>query len=247
MWRELPSPTLWAHRGAAAELPENTLASFRRAVELGAHALETDLHMTADGHVVVAHDPDGKRLAGVPREIRRVSLAELRTWDVGRGLGVPTLAELLEELPGVPLNVDLKQRQPSLVEPVVSLLRRMNAEDRVLVASFDAQTLIEVRRAGYRGRTGLGRSDVLRLLLLPRICDRLYPQKGQAAQVPHRLNGVPTPLATRRFIDRCHANQLRVDFWTVNDPAEARLLLALGADGIMTDDPAAIAPVFSHM
>src|ERR1700689_2026557 len=113
-------PRLYAHRGAAVELPENTLPAFRLALELGADAIETDAHLTRDGHVVLSHDPSGERCAGVPRAIRQSTLAEVRAWDMGHAFRerhpgapaerflIPTLDELLTQLPGVPLNVDVK-------------------------------------------------------------------------------------------------------------------------------------------
>ncbi|MSP59645.1 MAG: glycerophosphodiester phosphodiesterase [Myxococcales bacterium] len=252
------TPLLYAHRGAPLEEPENTLPSFRRALALGAGALETDLHMTSDGHIVTSHDPDGARLAGVGEEIRRSTLAEVQRWDIGKNFAarsgerfagrsyrVPTLEELLVELPGVPINVDVKQRDPPMVEPLLRLLRRLNAEERVLVASFHGGTLAEVRRRGYPGLTSLGQRDVLRLLLTPAPLLRLLPRHGDAAQVPASLRGIS--LGRRWLIERCHAANLRVDYWTVDDPTEARRLLALGADGIMTDDVAAIAPLFQEL
>ena len=250
------SPLLYAHRGAAAEEPENTLASFQRGLSYGADVLEMDLHMTSDGHIVVSHDPSGARLAGVPAEIRRTRLCDVKTWDVGRGFSrlgesfagrgyrIPTLEEVLVELPGVPLNVDAKQTDPPLVEPLLALLRRMRAEERVLVASFSGASMRRVRRLRYPGRAALSRDDVLALLALPRVVLRRLVRPGDAAQLPARVGRMR--LARRGLIDKCHALGLRVDFWTVNDPREARALLALGADGIMTDDPAAIAPVFGR-
>ena len=241
-------PLLHAHRGAASEQPENTLASFARALELGADALETDLHLTADGHVVASHDATLARMAGVPVAIRRATLDELRRCDVGwgfvdreggrpfegRGVRVPTLEEILDAFPGVPLNVDVKQRSPSMVGPVLDLLRRKRAEDRVLVASFDGATLRAVRAAGYPGRTGLGPLPAL----------RAAPLRGAAVQVPPSARGLR--LDTPGFVQKSHALGLRLDYWTINDPEEAGRLLTLGADGIMTDDPAAIAPVFKR-
>lgn len=251
------TPRMYAHRGAAAELPENTLPAFRRGVELGADALELDVHMTADGHIVVSHDPTGARMAGVAREIRRCRLEEVREWDVGRGFvddsgerpfagrgyHIPTLEEVLEEFPEVILNVDLKQSRPSIVAPVLALLRRMRASERVVVASFSELTLLEVRVRGYRGATGLGRGEVLALLTAPSAVIRRWPFFGNAVQIPTRAG--PLSLARPRFIEKCHRLGMRVDFWTVNDADEARRLLAIGADGIMTDDPGAIAPVFA--
>jgi glycerophosphoryl diester phosphodiesterase len=249
---------LYAHRGAAAECPENTLPSFRRALEIGVDALETDVHMTRDGVPVVSHDPTAERLGGVRVAWRDLDLADAKKIDLGwgfvardgsrpfagTGVHIPTLEELIVELPGVPLNVDLKQAEPPMVKPVLALLRRLRAEDRVTLASFRWRTLVDVRRRGYDGDTSLSQAEVAALVGAPRHTFRNLPFVGVAAQIPVKVG--PLRLATRRFIDKCHAVGLRVDFWTINDPAEAEQLLALGADGIMTDDPAAIAPVFAR-
>jgi glycerophosphoryl diester phosphodiesterase len=251
---------LYGHRGASAERPENTLASFARALEAGADALETDVHLTADGHVVVSHDASGARAAGVARRIAASTLDEVQRWDAGwgfvapgggrtfagRGLRIPTLREVLERFPGVHVNVDVKQRAPSMVAPLLSLLREARAEERVTLASFDAAVLAALRRAGYRGETALGRSEVLRLLVLPLSLLKLRPLAlaGHAVQIPPRTRRFD--LSAASFIAKCHALGLRVDYWTVNDPAEAEALVARGADGIMSDDPAAVAPVVAR-
>jgi glycerophosphoryl diester phosphodiesterase len=245
-------PVLYAHRGAAAELPENTLPSFRRALEVGATALETDVHLTRDGHVVVSHDPTGARTAGVPRAIRDATLAEVRAWDVGRAFRerrggppgaftMPTLEELVTAFPGVSLNVDIKQHDAGAAAAVVAVVRRLRAEARVLLTSFDGSTIQRVRRLGYEGPTGLGRAEVARLAFLPMAALRLFPLHGKAAQIPTRIG--PLRLDSRALVDKAHALGIEVHYWTINDPAEAERLIALGADAIMTDDPAAIAPV----
>jgi glycerophosphoryl diester phosphodiesterase len=254
-----PRRLLYAHRGASYECPENTLAAFSRALELGVDALETDAHMTADGHVVVAHDPSGARMCGVNRAIRDTALHELKTWNAGLGfidadgqrpfaeqrLTIPTLEELVVEFPGVPLNIDLKQRTPPIVDATLAALRRLGAEHRTTLASFDTATLRAVRARGYQGPTALARREVIALVGVPRLARRVLAPPGSAAQLPVSFG--PLRLASRRIVDKCHALGLRVDFWTVNRPAEARQLLALGADGIMTDDPRAVAPVFASL
>jgi glycerophosphoryl diester phosphodiesterase len=247
----------YAHRGATRERPENTLAAFTRALELGATALETDAHLTADGHVVLSHDPTGKRMANVPVPIERARLDEVRAWDagygyvdeagarpfVGRGLRMPTLEEVLEALPDVPLNVDAKLHTTRMADALVALLRRCKAQERVRVASFSSGMLRRIRALGYEGETGLGTEEVAWALFAPRLALRARPLRGHAAQIPLLAYGLR--LDTRACIARLHSAGVRVDFWTVDDPAEARRLLALGADGIMTDDAAAIAPVFA--
>jgi glycerophosphoryl diester phosphodiesterase len=246
---------LFAHRGASAELPENTLPAFHRALEVGAGALETDAHLTRDGHVVLSHDPGGARCAGVPRPIRASTLAEVRSWDMGcvfrrshrvpaTRFVMPTLDELLAELPGVPVNVDVKDHDAHAARAVVDVVRRRKAEDRVTLASFDAATLRVVRRLGYEGATSTGSSEVLRLILLPERALRRFPLAARAAQLPLRVG--PFSLDTPAFVAKVHALGMALHYWTIDDPAEATRLLALGADGIMTNDPARIAPVFAR-
>jgi glycerophosphoryl diester phosphodiesterase len=253
-------PRLYAHRGAAAEEPENTLPSFARALEHGADALETDVHVTSDGHVVASHDPDGARMTGVGAAIRRTPLAEVQRWDAGwgflrggarpfagKGYRIPTLEELLAAFPHTLVNIDIKQHDAAAVDTVVALLRRLRVEERVLVASFSSRVLARARRIGWRGATALGREDVLRVLALPAFAQQLAARipwldlRGRAAQVPVQAGRIR--LATPSFLAKCRALGVRVDYWTINDPAQARALLDLGADGIMTDDPATIAPV----
>jgi glycerophosphoryl diester phosphodiesterase len=248
---------LYAHRGASAELPENTLPAFRRALEYGVDALELDVHLTRDGHPLVAHDPTAERMAGVPAAWRDLDLADAQALDMGRGfiaadggrphagkgIRAPSLEELLVELPGVRLNVDVKQVNPPMVRPLLALLRRLGAEERVTLASFQTRTLLAIRRRGYGGETALGQPEVLGLLAMPAAVIERMPFVGVAAQVP--VAAGPVRFDRRPFIDKCHRLGMRVDFWTINDPAEARRLVALGADGIMTDDPARMAPALA--
>ncbi len=252
------TPWLFAHRGASAEHPENTLPAFRRALELGADVLELDVHMTADGTIVVSHDPTGKRMAGVNKAIRRCSLAQVQSWDVAHGFvprggelkgrqssyRIPTLDPVLTEFPTARLNVDIKQRRPCVIKALLALLRRHGAQQRVTLASFYAATIRQVRRLGYAGPTSLARREVIRLIFSPQLLYRLWSRGGSAVQVP--LRSGPLDLSSQAFIDKCHRCGLRVDYWTVNDPQTAEVLLARGADGIMTDDPAALADLFQQ-
>lgn len=251
-------PILYAHRGAAAEQPENTMPSFERALELGADALEMDVHMSSDGHLVVSHDPTGARMCDVPAAIRESPLATVQGWDAGwgfvdatgarpfagRGYRMPTFEQVLAELGEVTINVDLKQPRPSIVRAMLHLLRAHRAEERVTLASFHLRTLLEVRARGFGGTTALSQAEVAALVFSHRRVFAALPLTGTAAQIPVRVG--PLVLGKKRIIDKCHQLGMRVDFWTINDPTEARELLAIGADGIMTDDPAAIAPVFDR-
>jgi glycerophosphoryl diester phosphodiesterase len=234
---------LYAHRGAAAELPENTLPAFRRALECGATAIETDCHVTKDGYVVLSHDPTTAH-AGAARRIAESTLEQVKTWNVAHGhpgtFTIPTLDEALEHFPGVPFNVDCKPAGPGAAAALVRVVREQRAQERVLIASFRTRTLRFVRHLGYEGRTGLAQSEVVRLALMPLAFLRAIPVRGNAAQVPPRAFGVR--LDTHCFVDKCHALGLVVHYWTIDDPVEAHRLSGLGADGIMTNDPRRIAP-----
>ncbi|MCB9735739.1 MAG: glycerophosphodiester phosphodiesterase [Deltaproteobacteria bacterium] len=243
---------VYAHRGASAELPENTLEAFARAVELGVDALELDVWLTADGAVVVHHDALGARTADVDAHIARAPLADVRAWDVGhafrapdgsrpfvgRGFRAPLLEEVLEAFPGVHVNVDVKHHHPRAAEAVVRLCERLRVEGRVTLTSVDHGLVIGMRKLGWRGALGMGQRAGLSLVALPAFALRHLPRVSDAVQIPHRYAGVR--FARRAIVDRCHALGLRVDYWTVNDPALAAELIALGADGIMTDDPARV-------
>lgn len=230
---------IYAHRGASAELPENTLAAFERALELGCDALETDVHLTRDGHIVVHHDASARRLSRDDRRIAELDLDEVRRLDVGRGLHPPTLDEVLAAFPGVHVNIDIKAHSRAAAEAVVELVRRRGDERRVLLTSVDDEVVRHVRATGYAGDVGVGKLGALMVLATPSALLRVAKRAGwvgrQALQIPWRYKGVRFDRAA--LLARGHAAGLRVDYWTVNDPDLAASLVALGADGIMSDDP----------
>ncbi len=231
---------LYAHRGASSKAPENTLNAFRTALDDGANALELDIHRTADGHFVVAHDPDGSRLAGRAERIADVDLEALRRWTIGSE-GVPTLAELLDAFPETPLSIDLKPDDPGAVAPLLELLARHDGERRITLASFHDRLVWRARRLGWRGRTALTRGEVVALRLAPLAMARRLIH-GDAAQIPLRSGAFR--LDRRTLLRRCRTLGIRADYWVVNEPDAARTLLGAGATGIMTDDPARLVPVF---
>ena len=246
---------LYAHRGAAAERPENTMEAFTRAAEIGVDALEMDVHLTRDGQLLVVHDDTAMRMCGAPLAWANLALADAQQLDAGwgflapdgsrpfagRGIHAPRFADVLAAFPALRINVDIKG-EPAL-GAMLELLKRSGAEERVTLASFQLRTAFGARRRGYAGETGLSRGEVAALLALPALAWRQLPFTGTAAQVPVRQG--PLRFDRPAFLAKCHSLGLRVDYWTIDDPAEAARLLALGADGIMTNDPAALKPVFA--
>lgn len=246
---------LYAHRGASAERPENTMAAFERAVEIGVDVLEMDVQVTRDDRLIVAHDDTAFRTTGATVAWHDIDLAHAQRLDAGwgfvaadgtrpfagKGIHVSTFDEVLERFPKTAINVDLKGERA--VELMLALVRERKAEDRVTLASFHAGTLVKLRRAGYGGETSLSQSEIVSLLSLPAVLWRQLPFTGTAAQVPTHHRFIRFDRAA--FIAKCHSLGLRVDFWTIDDRAEAARLLALGADGIMTNDPAALRALFA--
>lgn len=242
---------LFGHRGASIELPENTLEAFERALDVGADAIETDVHVTADGHVVIHHDATATRMAADRRAVADASLAELRRLNVGfgfrdregRGIAapsfrVPTLGEALERFPDVRFNVDVKPRRGAALL-VVECVRKHRAEDRVLLTSFYDEVVADIRREGFRGETGLSQRAALRALLLPARAPALLRPKGDRIQLPTKIGA--RSLLDAKLVHRLHALGLAVDFWVVNDEATLEEVVRSGADGVMTDDPRLLA------
>lgn len=239
---------IYAHRGASAELPENTLAAFERALELGCDALETDVHLSRDGQVVVHHDATARRLSRDERRIADLELDEVRKLDVGRGLHPPTLDEVLDAFPGVHVNIDIKAHSRAAAVAVVELVRRRGDERRVLLTSVDDAVVRYVRATGYPGDVGVGKLGALMVLATPRSVLRAVDNAGwigrQALQIPWRYKRVR--FDREAVVRRAQAAGLRVDYWTINDAELAKRIVRIGADGIMTDDPRRVVAAVSE-
>jgi glycerophosphoryl diester phosphodiesterase len=233
-----PGPLAFAHRGGSLGGPENSLAAFAHAVELGYQYLETDVHTTADGVLIAFHD---SRLDRVTDGTGTVADLPWRTVGAARIAGaepIPLLEDLLGAFPEARFNIDVKAE--SAARPLADAIRRTDAWDRVCVGSFSEARLAAVRAAaGPRLATALGPRGVLRLRLrsLAGPADRLFgtpaPQQAICAQVPASWGGVP--VVDRAFVETAHRLGLQVHVWTVDDPEQIKALLDLGVDGIMAD------------
>jgi glycerophosphoryl diester phosphodiesterase len=231
-----------AHRGASFDAPENTLATIRLGWDQGADAVEFDVRLTRDGQIVVIHDADTKRLAGLDRQVADQTLDELRQLDVGQWKGqqfagerIPTLAEALAIVPaGKRAFVEVK-----CGPEVVPELKRVLAESRLepyqtVVISFATDVITTVKENlpvpamwVVRLRDSNGSTWTADDLI----------ERAKAMNADG-LDLSADPMITADFIRRMTANGLPVFVWTVNDPAVARQLQAAGVAGIATDRPA---------
>ena len=239
------------HRGAAARAPENTLVSFERALADGAEAIEFDVQLSADGVPVVHHDDTVDRTTDGRGAVGALTLAELRRLDAGarfttdggrsfpqrgRGVGIPTLDEVLGAFPRLPLIVEIKTARAA--PAVRALLERHDAARRVVVASFDARALHPFLGAGVS--LGATQPEVARLLLaaMPAAGGLPRAPRYDVASVPRRWHGMPLPVA--RFARLLRPWGRTVHVWTVDDATDAAELWRAGVQGIITNDPAGI-------
>jgi glycerophosphoryl diester phosphodiesterase len=239
-WLEQQSqPVIFAHRGASAWAPENTLASFRLAVEHGAPAIELDVKLTADRQVVVLHDQTVDRTTNGHGDLRQFTLADLRQLEAGsrfsasyQGERIPTLVEVFEAVGAqVYINIELTNyASPAdgLAGLVAGLVRKYAMQNRVMFSSFHPFNLLHTRS------------------LLPKTPAGLLTLEGRAGRLGRGLLGrwvTPAILhpyfqdVHERFMQRQKQLHRRVHVWTVNDPHEMLRLASLGVDGIFTDDP----------
>jgi glycerophosphoryl diester phosphodiesterase len=234
-----PRPRALAHRGWHLDDlagMENSLSAFTRAAAEGYRYIETDVHATADGVVIVHHDPSLDRTTDRTGVITELPFAEVSKAKVGGREPVCSLDVALEELPETLFNIDVKA--DSAVEPVLRTVRRHDAWDRVCLASFADDRLARLRkRGGERLLTSAGQRSARLLWLSSRL--PVLPLRrligGAAAQVPPRHKGLE--VVDSRFVDRAHRWGLEVHAWTVDDSAEMTRLLDLGVDGLVTDRP----------
>lgn len=238
MWKEIQRPVVIAHRGDSAHAPENTLSAFQMAADKRADAIEFDVKLSQDGHVIVIHDQTVDRTTNGHGDVRHLSLAGLRELDAGvRFEGrypnerIPTLGEVFETVGNrIHMNVELTNYATpgdELVPKVVDLVKKHSMEKQVLFSSFfprnlrTARTLLPEVPCGLLAWAGL--------MGFPA---RTWGWKrGMEALHPYLSN------VDERMIARLHAAGIRIHVWTVNDNGDMERLISLGVDGIFTDDP----------
>ncbi len=244
-------PLVIAHRGGAGLWPENTLYGFERAAALGVDVIETDVHVTKDGELVIFHDDTVDRTTDGAGRVGSLTLAELKRLDAayrfspdggrsfplrGSGVTAPTLREVFNALPQMRFNIEPKQVSPSIVPPLCRMIREHGMADRVLVASFSGAVLAEFRRECPEVATSAATGEVASFLARQEAgLASSYSPTMQALQVPEYAGALP--VLTRGFVESAHGRNLRVHAWTVNAEGDMRRLIDMGVDGIMTDYP----------
>lgn len=256
-----PMPRVIAHRGDSRNYPENTLPAFESAVRMGIDVVETDIHLTKDGVLVIWHDPTLERNTDGRGRIEDHTLEELRRFDAGytftqdggktfpfrgKGVRICTLAEALEHCPEQRFNIDLKTKCPEIVDEFIKVIREHDAVDRVVGASFHLSNLKRLRRLAPDFLTSITTAEVVPLLFrqkthtLPKAFKRKI-----IFQIP--MAAGPVKVVTPAFVKAMHQRGAVVMVWTINDEETMRRLFEMGVDSVMTDDPALVIKVADEM
>lgn len=212
------------HRGARGLEPENTIRSFRRALELGVDVIECDVHMTQDGYAILMHDHTVDRTTNGTGAPGNFTFDAIRRLDAGQGEKVPTLEELIELVQGkVELHIELKD--PTALVPVLAIVNARRVRDQVFLTSGDTELLRRLRSAdsGIRVEHIFGSPP-------PDAVQRAVDV--QAQRLSCRFNHL-----TQAFVDGSHRHGLEVIAWPPNTPAEQRYAIGFGVDIICTDRP----------
>ena len=228
-----------AHRGASGHAPENTLAAFRKAVEMGARFIETDLQITRDARVIAIHDLTLDRTTSGHGQVHNQTLQEVRALDAGAWFGsrgavsyagerVPVLDEILSFSAEHDVNFYLEIKSGAawgVEHTVVAAVRNSNAFARVVILSFDPATLDSVYRLDETAMTGF-------------LCEHpVGDLVERAVRLGARQLAPRGDLVTSSLVKKAHEAGLQVVTWTINEPEQMRRLMDAGVDGIMTDYP----------
>ena len=232
-------PQILAHRGARRVAPENTLPAFARALEMGADGIELDVHLSRDGQLVVIHDFGLETTTNGLGPVEALSAAELALLDAGShfgpefaGTGVPTLGQVFDLVGDrCRINVEIKSEHATggpAVEPLAEMIRSRNLHDQVIVSSFNPISLVKMRWTDPKVELGL----LLEEELPPHLRFAWFTPILQP-QAVHPAAG----MVDAAFMQWARARNCAVNVWTVNDVDEARALVTLGVDALISDVP----------
>ena len=218
---------IW-HRGACGLAPENTLASFRKALEIGVDGVEFDAHATKDGELVLMHDDKVDRTTEGTGFIRDLTFEEIRKLDAGmkfkekfRGERVPAMKEALQLLAGKTIFIEIKQE--GIEEKVHEALKAAGMRDNVYVISFNRASVRISKEINKKIKTGL-------ITEKPEDLQYALDLRADIFCLNHAE-------ADREIADAVHKNKMLLNVWTMNDPQEIRQMIEIGADMLTSDFP----------
>ncbi|MDH3302738.1 MAG: glycerophosphodiester phosphodiesterase [Acidimicrobiia bacterium] len=249
---------VFAHQGGEGAAPSNTMIAFRKAAGVGADVLDADLHMSAEGELVLIHDETVDRTSNGTGAVRDLTLAELRTLDFGyqvtaidghghpfrgQGVGIVTAEELFTEFgyresdgAHVRFGIEIKQTTAEAATRFCDLIRRFGYEDRVLVSSFEQPNMDVFRAACPEVATSATEDEVRTFYILHRLgLEGLIQPAYESFQVPEYSGDIL--ILAPGFVDAAQERNIAVIPWTINDADDLGRMIDLGVTGINTDHP----------
>ncbi len=244
---KLKKPRIFAHRGYALKAPENSLPAFSEALSICEY-IETDLHATQDGVLVFHHDFDLKRSCGVDKNLADIKFSELQklrllgTGEIGTDEKIPSAEEALTKFPDAHWNIEIKDPRLKIEDDVLALLKKLGAEERVLIAAENDEIMQRFRALNSNIPTSASHLEVFRIVQWAMTGIGEPPKTlAKAFQLPTEYSGIK--LDRPELIALAHQLGIEVHYWTINDPLVAKKLLESGADGIITDAPDLISKI----
>lgn len=238
---------VYGHRGFAGIAPENTLASFKKALEVGVDGIEFDVHLSKDGHVVICHDPTVERTTGGTGMIKDLALRELQALDAGSwfseefsGERIPALVDLLELVSGydITLNIELKTDKVAYIgleEAVIQVLKAYNMVERCVISSFNFESLVKVKSLLPYVTTGALYKNMSDIPHFWETMDAL----GVSALHPGFRGLSPEAVAEAK------RRGYVVTVWTPDEPSDIEQMIAFGVDGIISNYPDRVKSILS--
>ena len=225
-----------AHRGGSLEAPENTIESFKYALEIGSDIIETDIQLSSDGIPYIFHDDDLKRIPGIEKNFNELLASEIDKLNIFDDYKIPTLEETLKQFPNTKFQIDFKTDE--VVDPAIEIINKLpNIKKNLCVASFSSQRLQKIRSKLSDVTYSMGPHEVLKLLLKSFGVYR-GEISGDCLQIPIYRYGIK--IVTKRFVDFCKRENIKISVWTINSIEEMDYLIGLDVDGIITDKPNAL-------
>lgn len=250
-YADRPAVMVIAHQGGDGLWPGDTLFAFQNAASLGVDVLEMDLHITRDGVLVLIHDETVDRTTNGKGAVEEMTLAELKSLDAGyrwspdggqtfpfrgQGITIPTIEEVFQTFPNHRMVIEIKKTQRSMAAPFCALIRQYGMQNRVLVASFHDERMNEFRAACPKVATSAARQETTSFVLLSKVfLGGLVVPAYQSLQVPEQSSGIR--VLTTQFVRATRRQNLKVEPWTIDDPAQMQQYIEWGIDGIITDRP----------
>ena len=227
---------IWAHRGASAYAPENTLEAFELAKKMGADGVELDVHFSKDGEIVVCHDEKIDRVSNGQGSIPTYTYAELLNFDFGykfygeaRGIKIPTLRQVYELLKDTEMviNIEIKSANPEMPVKCIELAKEMDMLDRTHISSFNHFQLEKAREV--EPTVSIAPLYSFNMVRAWDYCGFL-----QSNAVHPHLNQI---ILDNSYVENCHNKNIKVNIWTANTEEEIQKMLDAGCDGIVTNYP----------